>query len=83
MEADWRDDEMMAHALVAARTALAAGDYQVGAALVVNGELWGTARNALFSKLDTDLFLNQHDRIGPGVHQSDAVLTPCVLRFQD
>lgn len=50
MEADWRDDEMMAHALAAARTALAAGDYPVGAALVVNGELWGTARNALFSE---------------------------------
>ena len=36
-------------ALNEARSALEAGDYPVGAALVVDGELWGTARNRLFT----------------------------------
>lgn len=40
-------------------------------------------RSRWISKDDTDLFLNEHNRIGPGVHKVDAVLTPCVLRFQD
>lgn len=40
-------------------------------------------RTRWVSESDTDLFLNQHDEIGPGVHRVDAVLTPCVLRFQD
>ncbi|MBC8074830.1 MAG: nucleoside deaminase [Chloroflexales bacterium] len=39
----------MALVLDEARAALAAGDYPVGAALVVDGALWGSARNALFS----------------------------------
>jgi tRNA(adenine34) deaminase len=43
------DLHSMALALDEARVALAAGDYPVGAALVVDGALWGTARNALFS----------------------------------
>ncbi|QDV33393.1 hypothetical protein [Tautonia plasticadhaerens] len=40
-------------------------------------------RSRWISKLDTDLFLNEHKRIGPGVHKVDAVLTPCVFRFRD
>lgn len=39
----------MALALTEARAALAAGDEPVGAALVVNGARWGTARKALVS----------------------------------
>jgi len=43
------DEEFMALALDAARAAATAGDYPVGAALVVDDVLWDTARNALFS----------------------------------
>lgn len=43
------DQKFMALALREAQTALALGDYPVGAALTVNGELWGTARNSLFT----------------------------------
>lgn len=39
----------MALAMTEARAALAAGDYPVGAVLVVDGALCGTARNALVS----------------------------------
>ncbi|RUL87662.1 hypothetical protein [Tautonia sociabilis] len=31
---------------------------------------------------DTDLYLNELKDIGPGVHQDDAVLSPCIMRFQ-
>ena len=37
------DKHFMSLALHEAHTALAAGDYPVGAALAVNGELWDTA----------------------------------------
>jgi hypothetical protein len=40
-------------------------------------------RSRWISKDDTDLFLNEHNQIGPGVHRVDAVLTPGVLRFRD
>jgi len=43
------DKHFMSLALHEADTALAAGDYPVGAALAVNGELWDTARNSLFT----------------------------------
>lgn len=43
------DHHFMTLALQEARAALAAGDYPVGAALTVNGALWATARNALFT----------------------------------
>lgn len=39
----------MSLALQEAETALGLGDFAVGAALTVEGELWGTARNSLFS----------------------------------
>jgi tRNA(Arg) A34 adenosine deaminase TadA len=44
------DEEYMQLALAEARAALTAGDYPVGAVLVVAGEIWGTGRNALFSQ---------------------------------
>jgi tRNA(adenine34) deaminase len=43
------DQHFMTLALREARAALAAGDYPVGAALTVNGELWASARNSLFT----------------------------------
>lgn len=46
---DEADKQFMNLALDEARTALEMGDYPVGAALVVDGEVWGTARNAIFS----------------------------------
>jgi tRNA(adenine34) deaminase len=47
------DKHFMSLALGEAEAALAAGDYPVGAALVVNGNLWATARNSLFSDAQT------------------------------
>ena len=47
------DHRCMSLALQEARAAFAAGDFPVGAALVVNGQLWGTARNSLFSDART------------------------------
>ena len=44
----------MTYALREAQAALDAGDYPVGAALVVNGTLLATARNALLSEGRTD-----------------------------
>lgn len=43
------DKRFMSIALQEAQLALTAGDYPVGAALVVDGELWGQTRNAMFS----------------------------------
>ena len=40
----------MSLALEEARLALAVGDYPIGAALTVNGELWGQARNSIFTE---------------------------------
>lgn len=55
----------------------------------------GSGQNVLFSdgrvewrrirwisQDDLDIFLNQDKNIRPGVHVKDAVLTPCVMRFQ-
>ncbi len=47
------DRTFMQLALNEARAALDAGDYPVGAALVVDGELWGAGRNALFTQART------------------------------
>jgi tRNA(adenine34) deaminase len=47
------DKHFMSLALHEAHTALAAGDYPVGAALTVSGELWATARNSLFTDART------------------------------
>ncbi|HSH78701.1 MAG TPA: nucleoside deaminase [Herpetosiphonaceae bacterium] len=47
------EKHFMSLALMEAQAALTAGDYPVGAALVVNGELWATARNSLFSDART------------------------------
>jgi len=44
------DHHYMKLALEEAATALSAGDYPVGAALVVDGVLWSAGRNALFSE---------------------------------
>jgi tRNA(Arg) A34 adenosine deaminase TadA len=44
------DHHTMKLALHEAATALSGGDYPVGAALVVDGVLWGTGRNAIFSE---------------------------------
>ena len=43
------DKHFMTLALQEAHTALEQGDYPVGAAITVNGALWGTARNSLFT----------------------------------
>lgn len=43
------DKHFMTLALQEAHTALDQGDYPVGAAITVNGALWGTARNSLFT----------------------------------
>lgn len=43
------DRHYMSIALEEAQRALNVGDYPVGAVLVVDGELWGQARNAMFS----------------------------------
>lgn len=43
------DHQFMKLALQEAQTALDSGDYPVGAALVVDGDLWGTASNSLFT----------------------------------
>jgi tRNA(adenine34) deaminase len=43
------DEQCMRLALEQARTALAEGNYPVGAVLTVDGEIWGTARNSLFT----------------------------------
>lgn len=43
------DQKFMKLALQEAQTSLSLGDYPVGAAITVNGELWGTARNSLFT----------------------------------
>ncbi|WP_152049834.1 DUF1559 family PulG-like putative transporter [Tautonia marina] len=40
-------------------------------------------RTRWVSSSDYDIYLNQCDRTGPGVHLQDAVLTPCVMRFRD
>jgi tRNA(Arg) A34 adenosine deaminase TadA len=45
-----QDKAHMQLALSEARAALASGDYPVGAVLTVDGELWGSARNALFTE---------------------------------
>lgn len=50
---DERDRAFMRLALDEARAAAAAGDFPVGAALVVDGELWGVARNSLFTDATT------------------------------
>ncbi len=50
----------MTLALAEAQTALSAGDYPVGAALVADGELWGTGRNHLFSESRTSAHA-EHD----------------------
>ncbi len=47
------DQHFMSLALIEAQAALTAGDYPVGAALVVDGELWATARNSLLSDART------------------------------
>ncbi len=47
------DQHFMSLALQEAQAALNAGDYPVGATLVVDGHLWGTARNSLFSDART------------------------------
>ncbi|MCP5097024.1 MAG: nucleoside deaminase [Chloroflexi bacterium] len=47
------DRGFMKLALHEASTALATGDYPVGAALVVDGELWGVGRNMLNSEQRT------------------------------
>lgn len=43
------DKHCMSLALQEAQAALTAGDYPVGAALTVNGAVWATARNSLFT----------------------------------
>ena len=35
------------------------------------------------SEADADLYLNQHDRIAPGLGLRDAVLSPAIMRFRD
>jgi tRNA(adenine34) deaminase len=47
-----RDRYFMNLALAEARAAVAAGDFAVGAALVIDGELVGTGRNALVTNQD-------------------------------
>jgi hypothetical protein len=45
----------------------------------------GNARwqhNRHMGPLDDDLYLNQHDRLAPGVNDRDAVLTPAVFHFR-
>lgn len=48
VEFDTQDRQFMTLAMTEARSALAAGDYPVGAVLTVDGQLWGSARNTLF-----------------------------------
>ena len=40
-------------------------------------------RTRWVSSSDCDMYLNQHNKTGPGMHLQDAVLTPCVMRFRD
>lgn len=40
-------------------------------------------RNRWLSRQDTDLYLNQDDRLAPGLHEADAVVTPAVYRFKN
>ena len=48
------DKQFMQLALAQAKLALDAGDFPVGAALILNGELLGVRRNSLFSDNRTD-----------------------------
>jgi len=85
------DEQFMELALNAARAAATAWDYPVSAALVVDGVLWGTARNALFSAGRTTdaehpLIAAQSARLGATVRgrldadvQLFATLEPCLM----